>query len=72
MNEKEVNVQKALGTFDHFKCAQCGKVSHKNKLAVRIYETIREIGGPSTQECVRVDYRCACGSEQFIDVLEEN
>ena len=68
MDKKEEQVQKALGTFDHFKCVECSKVSYKNRLAVPIYETIHEIGGPSFQECVGVTYRCSCGPEEFEDV----
>ncbi|KKM87524.1 hypothetical protein LCGC14_1267980 [marine sediment metagenome] len=65
MDKKEENVQKALGTLDHFKCIKCGKVSYRNSLAVPIYEIIHEIGGPSFQECVGVTYKCSCGSEEL-------
>lgn len=67
MNKKEEQIQKALGTFDHLKCAECGKISHKPSCAIRIYETIREIAGTSFfQECVGIEYRCpSCGSKNF-------
>lgn len=70
MDEKEVNMQKALGTFDHMECVKCGLVSHKNELVVPIYETIRGIA--PFQVCTGTTYRCKCGSEQFKDVSEEN
>ncbi len=70
MNKKEENIQKALGTFDHLKCVQCGKVSYKAALAVNTYETIYEIGGPSFRVCTGVEYKCECGSEEFEEVSE--
>jgi len=66
MDEKEEKVQKALGTFDHFKCVKCGKVTYKDKLiATPIYDNIYDINGLLTRQFMDIKYQCTCGSEEF-------
>ncbi len=66
MNNQEEKIQKALGTFDHFKCTKCDKVSYKNELIPIIKtEIIYQIGGPSFQEIIEIGYRCPFCKEEF-------
>jgi NAD-dependent SIR2 family protein deacetylase len=65
MDEKEEKIQKALGTFDHFKCVKCGKVTYKDKLAVPVYNTIYDINGPPIRQYIGIKYQCTCGSKDF-------
>lgn len=75
MTEKEVAVQKALGTFDHLKCKGCGKISYKKKIehstttcGINFYSYAgwqgRVLATAGSREKT-VQYKCECGSEDF-------
>lgn len=70
MDKKEEKVQKALGTFDHFKCRQCGKLSHESELVKKAQvEPLYSIGditsGPMDMIVTGHYITCTCGSEEF-------